>query len=510
MKTIQFLASVNRECQNKHAVVLKLFVTIAIALVTPSTFAGSASWKTHPASNDWNTASNWTPETVPDGIDDVATFGSSNVTDVFMSSFVDVGGITFNPGADAYNINVQLLFTGVGIVNNSGIRQEITTAQAFGFAQASSAGSEVTYTVKELAECDFHDQSTAGSASFISNGSVSGDIGGAIVFFDRSSAADSIILNSLPQGGTDGGETVFEGNSSAGDSTVTIESLAVVEFFDNSTAANADLTNDGGTIYFEGNSEGGMAQFHLLHGGVLNVSGHSAAPLVLGSLDGDGVVTISSPELGIGSNGMDTIFSGLIEEGSGGKSAVISKVGTGTLTLSGANTYTGGTIVEAGTLLVATRKGSATGTGPVQVNGGTFGGRSNITGAVTIGSGSGAGAYLAPGVEGPGVLVIKNSLTFKSDGTYNCDLNLARSKADQVAAKAVTIESGAHFNLNSRGNQSLSAGTVFKVIDNRSRHPISGTFADLPDNSTLSIGSNTLRVSYESGDGNDLTLTVLP
>ena len=39
--------------------------------------------------------------------------------------------------------------------------------------------------------------------------------------------------------------------------------------------------------------------------------------------------------------------------------------------------------------------------------------------------------------------------------------------------------------------------------------PISGVFANLPDGSTLTAGSNTLQVSYTGGDGNDLTLTVV-
>lgn len=39
--------------------------------------------------------------------------------------------------------------------------------------------------------------------------------------------------------------------------------------------------------------------------------------------------------------------------------------------------------------------------------------------------------------------------------------------------------------------------------------PISGVFANLADGSTITAGSNTLQVSYEGGDGNDLTLTVV-
>ncbi|MBA3831123.1 MAG: autotransporter-associated beta strand repeat-containing protein [Chthoniobacterales bacterium] len=67
--------------------------------------------------------------------------------------------------------------------------------------------------------------------------------------------------------------------------------------------------------------------------------------------------------------------------------------GTGALTLSGANTYTGGTIVEEGRVLIQNKRGSATGTIPVQVNAGTLDGGGTVAGALTIGSGNGSGAF---------------------------------------------------------------------------------------------------------------------
>ena len=56
----------------------------------------------------------------------------------------------------------------------------------------------------------------------------------------------------------------------------------------------------------------------------------------------------------------------------------------------------------------------------------------------------------------------------------------------------------------------LNVGTTFTVISNTAATPIAGTFANLPDGSMITIKGNNLQASYEGGDGNDLTLTVVP
>lgn len=168
--------------------------------------------------------------------------------------------------------------------------------------------------------------------------------------------------------------------------------------------------------------------------------------------------------------------------------------------------------MSAGTLLASNRSGSATGTGRVKVNGGSLGGKGIISGAVTIGTGTGTGAFLVPGIGSnqPAILTLKKTVTFKADSTYICKLNTNNSQADQVKAKGVVIESGAQFSLQAVGNRRLTTGTIFTVINNTSSNPISGTFANLADGSTFAAGRNKYQVSYAGGTGNDLTLTVVP
>jgi autotransporter-associated beta strand protein len=102
------------------------------------------------------------------------------------------------------------------------------------------------------------------------------------------------------------------------------------------------------------------------------------------------------------------------------------KQGGGTLTLSGAETYTGGTTVSAGTLLVANTSGSATGTNSVSVNSGamlagsTSPGQGFINGAVTVNSGG------AISGNNGATLTLSGGLTLAS-GATNSAFNLTAS-----------------------------------------------------------------------------------
>ena len=55
----------------------------------------------------------------------------------------------------------------------------------------------------------------------------------------------------------------------------------------------------------------------------------------------------------------------------------------------------------------------------------------------------------------------------------------------------------------------VAVGTIFTAISNTSSTAISGTFSNLPDGAIVNVNGNNLQASY-TGDGNDLTLTVVP
>jgi hypothetical protein len=99
---------------------------------------------------------------------------------------------------------------------------------------------------------------------------------------------------------------------------------------------------------------------------------------------------------------------------------------------------------------------------------------------------------------------------FNADGTYNCGLNSSSATANEVIANGATITSGAVFASADFGATVLPLGTVFTVINNTAATPISGTFSNLADGATVTVGSNTFQADYQGGTGNDLTLTVVP
>ena len=140
---------------------------------------------------------------------------------------------------------------------------------------------------------------------------------------------------------------------------------------------------------------------------------------------------------------------------------------------------------------------------------GTF---NNLPDGAIVNVNSGTGAFLAPskGIKKPATLTIQGALTLNDDSTYLYKLDTKRAKADEVIANGVGIDSGAKFSLRPSGNNALSTGQVFTVISNTSANPIVGTFHNLADDAVVTVNGSNLQASYTGGDGNDLTLTVVP
>ena len=82
-------------------------------------------------------------------------------------------------------------------------------------------------------------------------------------------------------------------------------------------------------------------------------------------------------------------------------------------------------------------------------------------------------------------------------------------RTDLVITNGVTINGGA-IAISSSSQDRMRRGTVMTVINNTSASPISGTFSNLPDGGIVNVNENNLQASYSGGDGNDLSLSVVP
>jgi hypothetical protein len=135
-----------------------------------------------------------------------------------------------------------------------------------------------------------------------------------------------------------------------------------------------------------------------------------------------------------------------------------------------------------------------------------------IGGAVTLGTSSDSFATIAPsnGRGRSAALTIQGALTFNSTSTYKWTVRVNEATADQLIANGVTISAGTPFSADTMGTGNLNLHTVFKAINNTSPAQISGTFTNLADGATINVNGTNLQASYSGGDGNDLTLTVVP
>jgi fibronectin-binding autotransporter adhesin len=269
-------------------------------------------------------------------------------------------------------------------------------------------------------------------------------------------------------------------NSYSGTTTVNDGALSVTD--------NANLGADPGFA---------LAGNVVLNGGTLLASGSFTLSSNRGIAVGDTSTPSTGGEIDVAA-GATLTYGGVIADNSGGSDSLTvgSDLNTGTLILSGANTYTGGTIVNAGTLEVdgsiqdvtvasdATLDGTGT-VGTTTVNGTIHGGTDATTGTLTTDLSFGASGIFAARLD--------------SDVNY-----------DQVVVAAGTVDL-TNATLNLVLGASFS-GASFDILVNNTGSAITGNFtyngAILTEGSTLTVGSQQFTITYMGGGtGQDVVLT---
>jgi autotransporter-associated beta strand protein len=268
----------------------------------------------------------------------------------------------------------------------------------------------------------FTETSDAGTADITNQGATGEDAAiGGTSFGNNSSAGDATIINQGGTNGGGGGSTSFFGSASAGTASITAAGGVLLipsgrtSFSENSTAANATLITNGGSFggfggitQFTGNASGHEAVVVTNTGGTFNISGLTSAGTTVGSIAGGGSFVLGGKNLTVGTGFAgafaNTEVSGVIS-GVGGS---LTKIGVGTLSLSAANTYSGGTTLSAGRLNV--NNNGALGPGTLTILGGNLATNLNdtvisnnitVSGDFTITAGTGflAGLEMAGGVN---------------------------------------------------------------------------------------------------------------
>jgi fibronectin-binding autotransporter adhesin len=401
------------------------------------------------ATLDFNLAS-------PGSGDLVNVTGTGNVSLSAGTDILNISGLT-GFGIGTYNL---ISVTGTGTLTDAATFS-VNGSNLFNYALAPS-GKNLVLTV------------TAGNPILTWVGNVNGNwvVGGPANWTNGSSAVPF----------ANGNNVIFDDTAAAGARTVAVDAAGV-------SPNSMSVANTTGTYTFGGGpitvttgvtkSQAGAATFNNsvttpittitggtftvgasyasttkvdVSGGTLSVNGTLTTPIV--NVTGGSIAAASATSTLSGSlnyaSSTNATFQGVIA--GAGNSVTLNKAGT-TLTLTGANTYTGPTTVTAGTLVVGSAASLPSptiiaGTAPAStavldvsaVSGGlqigsnrTLAGHGTLVGSATIAS----GGTLAPGFNSPGTLTLSTgTLKWNPNGTYAFDHDASATSPPPVTGGA--------------------------------------------------------------------------
>jgi hypothetical protein len=108
-------------------------------------------------------------------------------------------------------------------------------------------------------------------------------------------------------------------------------------------------------------------------------------------------------------------------------------------------------------------------------------------------------------VGGEGTIGNASAPTITFSSTAKARFDISAGGSDTLQSSNITL-AGATLEL--VAGAAPAAGASYRIIDNTSSSPVSGTFKGLAEGASVSAGGTTLTISYKGGTGNDVVLTV--
>ena len=304
-------------------------------------------------------------------------------------------------------------------------------------------------------------------------------MGGSLSMFDSNTTANTSTWKlNIPAGNT--GTLITDGNSTIAGS---ITGGGTLNYYTNYTGnmLSSDVSMFAGTINVTTDADGGNFVLYSTKGYerakinlnnlvtmMYRITSNITIPVgdltgmtnsVLGA-GGGGVCKVTWE---VGARNVNSTFNGKITNNQitgTGAVAAISKVGTGTWTLTNANTFTGGTEINNGTLMVNNTSGSGLGTGETSVyTDATLAGSGIISGSLRIAD----GGTLAPG-NGVGTFTVNNNVNILAGGILSVEIDKSNAKNDLLTCTGTVTMEG-RLEVEALNMTAFVVGDSFKIIN---------------------------------------------